>query len=676
LRVRKNDNSKEILSKITPIFRDCEELPTDSNLSNAIINALEASNYLIVICSLASAKSQWVNKEIIDFKKLHGENKVLAMIVDGEPNAIDKPNYFDPEKEAFPEALKYKVNELGHLTDERIEPLAADARESGDGKERAKIKLIAGLLGVGFDDLWRREKRRQKKRKIIWGSIISLLFIIISTLSVVSLVKWQESEYQKKIAIDGREAAESLIEHTLFDLRDKLEPFGKLELLSSTFEAVDLYYHRLGISNASSNIHFRIATYHANSGSYFKNIGDLSKAKKHFIVALGIMKKLVTVSPSDTLLQRNYAVIHSELGTIMEAMGHYEEAQEYIQTAHNSLHQLSSQNLLNMQLKFELAKSYGKLGGIQQIYEKPKKVMHNFNVALKMMEELVRHDSNNTQWKNDKAATHVTYGAYLGYLNKSKQALEQFIISLEIRKELVDSNPDNYLYKHSLSESYKYIGSIYLSYLENLKEAEKSFQMARDIMYKLVEHDPTNAQWQNSLARSHDTMGDLQIRLGQREYALKEYNKSIQMLNKLSKDDPHNFSLQVEFALESSKVGNIYLEDKKQKIAKKHLENALDTMQKLVKVDADNFTYRYVLAILYDDLSTLYRHQYSEIDIDNFYTNVENIQQINKDFKKGLKYFVKSVTMLEKLKVEDPTNIVWNMFGNNILQLGDVLNIK
>jgi formylglycine-generating enzyme required for sulfatase activity len=49
-------------------------------------------------------------------------------------------------------------------------PLAADLRpleEGGaDGEQRALVRLVAGLLGVRFDDLWRREERRQRVRRV------------------------------------------------------------------------------------------------------------------------------------------------------------------------------------------------------------------------------------------------------------------------------------------------------------------------------------------------------------------------------------------------------------------------------------------------------------------------------------------------------------------------------
>jgi hypothetical protein len=58
-----------IPAKLFPVFRDREELPTSSSLSTAIQDALAAAAYLIVICSPRSARSRWVNEEILAFKR-------------------------------------------------------------------------------------------------------------------------------------------------------------------------------------------------------------------------------------------------------------------------------------------------------------------------------------------------------------------------------------------------------------------------------------------------------------------------------------------------------------------------------------------------------------------------------------------------------------------------------
>ena len=141
------------------VFRDREELSTSHSLGTELTQALEDSACQIVICSPNAANSHWTNEEILTYKRLGRENRIFCLIVDGEPGA--------EHAECFPPAVRFRMGADGKLTDEPAEPIAADARPQGDGKLNAKIKLIAGMFGVGFDALKQRELQRQKKRKAI-----------------------------------------------------------------------------------------------------------------------------------------------------------------------------------------------------------------------------------------------------------------------------------------------------------------------------------------------------------------------------------------------------------------------------------------------------------------------------------------------------------------------------
>ena len=140
------------------VFRDREELSSSASLGAELTQALEDSACQIVICSPNAARSHWTNEEVLTYKRLGRESRVFCLIVDGEPGT---------DQECFPPAVRFQMGTDGVLSDEPAEPIAADARPHADGKFNAKLKLIAGMLGVGFDDLKQRELVRQKKRKAI-----------------------------------------------------------------------------------------------------------------------------------------------------------------------------------------------------------------------------------------------------------------------------------------------------------------------------------------------------------------------------------------------------------------------------------------------------------------------------------------------------------------------------
>ncbi|HYG12246.1 MAG TPA: toll/interleukin-1 receptor domain-containing protein [Pyrinomonadaceae bacterium] len=163
--------------RIFPVFRDREELPGAFDLGSNLTDALRLSRNLIVICSPRSAASHWVNEEIKLYKSMGREDRVLCLIVDGEPNASDRPEL--GMLECFPPALRYRVSADGQLTDMRTEPIAADARKGKDGRENAKLKLLAGVLGVGFDELKQREQRRVRQRRLRLAASVSASLIVL-----------------------------------------------------------------------------------------------------------------------------------------------------------------------------------------------------------------------------------------------------------------------------------------------------------------------------------------------------------------------------------------------------------------------------------------------------------------------------------------------------------------
>ena len=136
------------------IFRDRDELASAHDLGNKVNAALAQPEALVVICSPHSAQSRWVNEEVLAFKRLGPIERTFCLIVDGGPDATDKPGH--EAEECFCPAMRYQLDSSGQPTHERTEPIAADARPSKDGKANAKLKWIAGMLDVGFDALKQR----------------------------------------------------------------------------------------------------------------------------------------------------------------------------------------------------------------------------------------------------------------------------------------------------------------------------------------------------------------------------------------------------------------------------------------------------------------------------------------------------------------------------------------
>jgi len=199
------DGGVKIGKNLRPIFRDRDELSSSAELSESINEALTDSRYLIVLCSKNSAKSQWVNKEIEDFKALSPENekRILALILDGEPNASSNNEILNTE-ECFPAALQYP-----------LEPLAGDLRKDGDGKERGLLKILAGVSQIGFDKLYKRHERAQRKKRLFLGFIVVSIMLLLSGITLFALKQKNVAEQQTKIATQQQKQAKEALDESL-----------------------------------------------------------------------------------------------------------------------------------------------------------------------------------------------------------------------------------------------------------------------------------------------------------------------------------------------------------------------------------------------------------------------------------------------------------------------------
>ncbi len=209
-------------ARLTPLFRDRDELSTAAELGSAIEAALGDSEALIVLCSPAAAQSRWVNEEIRRFKMLGREARIYPLILSGEPGSQD------PASACFPSALLQRFAADGALVPGTAEPMAADARASGDGRKDAQLKLIAGLLGIGFDALKQRELARRQNRLIAIAVAATAMSAVFAASTIYALQQQREAERQRQRAEQETATAEQTADFmkSLFRIADPSESRG------------------------------------------------------------------------------------------------------------------------------------------------------------------------------------------------------------------------------------------------------------------------------------------------------------------------------------------------------------------------------------------------------------------------------------------------------------------
>lgn len=224
-----NSRGEIIPERIYPVFRDEVSLPASADLNFAINEAVDRSKFMIVLCSPRAVQSPYVSFEVIRFKSTGKSDRLMAAILLGEPNASTRSDITeDPEDvrtlECFPEPLRYDVDKEGNILKQQFaEPLAVDFRLPDGNKgltnpgiyarsliarnvkrkiaqkaaedyefkiTNAKLKLIAGILGVPLEMLSKRDKEYQLRRSEIARKKVVRTNIAISVLLLSAVVAW------------------------------------------------------------------------------------------------------------------------------------------------------------------------------------------------------------------------------------------------------------------------------------------------------------------------------------------------------------------------------------------------------------------------------------------------------------------------------------------------------
>lgn len=266
LRTTLNENNNENLiddKHVFRVFRDREELST-KDLSTMIEEAIADSENLIVICSKRTFISPWCRKEVQLFKKIHGVNNIIPVLIEGEPD------------ESFLDELKNLkttfINSENIEEEKNIELLAADIRpdevkspsfkgyeilenskdpkmneltkKSLDILKKSEIyRIVASMLNVNYGDLKLRHQERYLKRIIytsVAASIAMLIFVVsVTTLYLKSVASERKANEQSSLMtlnmaneanLQGNRMLGVLIaQEAMKNVSPKMEKYNKLE---------------------------------------------------------------------------------------------------------------------------------------------------------------------------------------------------------------------------------------------------------------------------------------------------------------------------------------------------------------------------------------------------------------------------------------------------------------
>ena len=456
--VGKDTAEEPVPARLTPIFRDRDDLPAGADLTEEVQSALRDSRFLVVICSPDSARSKWVNQEILHFKRLHGEGRILAAIIGGEPFAEDKPG--QDLQECFPLALRYRLDADGELGRERTEPIAADFRPGGDGRKYGRSKIAAGLLGLKLDDLVRREVQRRNARMTALAAGSLAVAAVMGVLAYATLLARNDAQRQRAEAVQARGDAEGLIEFMLTDLREKLDAVGRLDALEVVGQRALSYYEARDVNASEADALGRRARTQMLIGEVDNLRGDLDAALRAYREAETTTHEQLERDPDNTQRIFDHAQSVFWVGYIAWQRGDLAEAARHMREYREHAERLVQLEPERTEWRVELGYAVSSLGAVEFEQRRWSEALELFEQSRAVNEANVARDPVDAQARLDLGQDYSYIGETLSVLGRYDEAAASFETEIALYDALTAAGA------HELAASRREWAQIFLARME------------------------------------------------------------------------------------------------------------------------------------------------------------------------------------------------------------------
>jgi tetratricopeptide (TPR) repeat protein len=497
-------DGRAVPRRLAPVFLDRDELASVSSLSKVVNQALESSDNLVVICSPNSATSRWVNEEVLAFKRLGRAERVFCFIVDGEPYASELPGR--EHEECFCEALRYQVRPHGELSDSRAEPVAADARKGRDGYSLARIKLIAGLIGVGVDDLRQREMRR-RYRRMAYVMVAAVFGMAITLALAVSAISARNDAERR------REQADDLIGFMLGDLRERLNEVGRLDVLDSVADKAMQYFSALPAQDLDEGALARRAEALMQLGQVSMSRGELSIAAQLFGEALGALQDLNARDPSDLDVLFGLGQAHFWVGYVHWERDDLLAADESMRQYYDISARLYEAQPFNDDYGLELGYALNNLAVLSNKRGDSQAALDYNERVITLIGDIHERNAGDDKFRRALAEAYTWRGSMLRNDLQLRAAEARLLDYLNIVREALMDHPDDTQWLNHQMLASRFVGDIALD-LGKVEEAEARYRDGFSTAARLTSIEPANDRWQLDKAVIMRKLAEAALRRG------------------------------------------------------------------------------------------------------------------------------------------------------------------
>jgi tetratricopeptide (TPR) repeat protein len=619
--------------------------------------ALQASQFLVVLCSPESAACPRIDEQIRRFYAMNRGSRVIPIIVGGEPG--------HPVRDCFPKSLRYKLSAEREATDECGEPIA-DARPDDDGtnltknRERALQRVAAQLIGLPFEQAEPRFERARTRRSHMRHAAIAAVFAALLAYEGGIAFARQElvgnevllDRTVQMVAVLADTAASAartlgLPRSVSADILENGEDAAR-DLLTLGADSPRLRYRRAALL-------IEFARHYAALGQA-EGSAELLRARARATEAEVLMRSLAAEVPGNPGWQRDMSDTYDGLGDVLQAQGRLKEALAAYRASAAIAERVATEQLRKELAgkaeresvltgrQRDLAARYIKAGDVAiALTEKGAldDALESYQASLAIDQRLAAADRNDARWQYGLLVAHEKIGDVFRVQGELEQALASYRSGQAIAEALLAAEPGNLAWRKAFSVSQIKVGDV-LAFAGKSEEALASYRLSNSIAERVTTEratDPGIAAWQHHLAISHDRIGSVLHAQGDLVAALREYRISVTIAGRASSADPANSAWQRDLGIAHEHLGEVLQALGDLPGALKEFEGKRAIVARLAEAEPGNSGWQY--------------------DLGNSHARIGVVLEARGSFDAALKEYEACLAIGRRFVAADPGNAQW-----------------
>ena len=464
-------------------------------------------------------------------------------------------------KAAMGESLPVK------LADREISSLINQLKQLAPSDRPTAIDTLARLKVIT-----ERPKRLLRNGAIAAAAVITLLGVTKYTIDLRherALANAAENEARQR-----RAQADDLISFMLGDLRKKLDPVGRLDVLDATATKALEYAGSLDPRALSVSELVRASEALNQLGEVRIGQGKLNEAMTAFTRSLALSNDAARRAPKDGPAKLAVGTSHFWLGSAFRLQGNLPEALKHMRAYMNAAEEVTSRDPGNPKYQLERAYGHSTVAKILEDQGDLRGALADYRVALEAKQALLLGAPNDSDAQYNVTVTLNHIGFVLQSLGRLQDARDYFRRESEILRPLTERDPGQTQWRFRLAINYSYLAALEEAFGDDAASAINR-RKEMEIEQSLHDLDPANTDWARNLAITKMRIGELHRRAGETDQALQSIGEAERSLRQLIVIDPTRRSWQRD-------LGIILIAKSKALLARGDASSAIGEAQQLL----------------------------------------------------------------------------------------------